>query len=125
MDWSQYPNFKKEEFICKHTGKIYMHPEFMTVLQAIRTEYAKPMHITSGYRDRKHPIEAKKLTPGEHEKGCAADIKVSGEDAIKLIGIAIKHGIRRIGIQQKGLGRYIHLGMGDQLSKFPPAIWTY
>lgn len=124
MDWN-YKNFSKKEFDCKHTGKNEMRPEFMETLQAIRTAYGKPMIITSGYRDKTHPIEAAKGQAGEHSYGLACDIAISGENALDLIIIAYGHGIRRIGVQQKGSGRYIHLGMGDKYANFPPALWSY
>lgn len=103
-----------------------MQPEFLHILQIIRTEYGKPMIISSGYRDSTHPDEAKKKTPGEHFYGLAADIKVSGVDAQKLISIAYKNGIRRIGISQNpNTGYFVHLGYGDKLEIFHEATWTY
>lgn len=125
MDWNLYPNFTPLEFSCSHSGKNEMSPKFMEVLQAIRRDFNRPMVITSGYRDRTHPIEAKKATRGEHTYGCAVDISVSGEIAMELIVIAYAHGIRRIGLNQKGSSRFIHLGMGDQIAGFPKAIWSY
>lgn len=126
MDWSEYPNFTKQEFDCKETGENQMLPEFLTILQAIRTEYNRPMRITSGYRSKKHSIEIRKNNPGEHTYGCAVDIAVWGIDALHLIEVALKHGIRRIGISQKeGAARFVHLGIGDKLFSFPEAIWSY
>lgn len=125
IDWSKYPNFSKKEFTCKHTGKNQMRPEFMDTLQQIRDAYGKPMAVNSGYRDRTHPVEINKKEPGEHTYGMAADIAVSGPDAIELISVAYSLGIRRIGVKQHGSGRYIHIGMGDKLLNFPPALWTY
>jgi zinc D-Ala-D-Ala carboxypeptidase len=123
MDWSKYPNFSKSEMACKHTGACVMDGQFMSVLQSIRNEFG-PMRITSGYRHPTHPIEAKKKTPGEHTLGRCADVAVEGKDAYRLIEIAIKHGITRIGVQQKGAGRFIHLGLGGP--GFPsPAVWSY
>jgi len=123
MDWSKYPSFSKAEMACKHTGVCVMDAQFMTVLQAIRNEYGT-MRITSGYRHPTHPIEAVKKTPGEHTLGRCADVAVEGKEAYRLIEIAIKHGITRIGVQQKGAGRFIHLGLGGP--GFPsPTIWSY
>lgn len=123
MDWSKYPNFSEAEMACKHTGICKMDAEFMDVLQAIRNEFG-PMRVTSGYRHPSHPIEAKKQTPGEHTLGRCADIAVEGKQAFRLIQIAIKHGITRIGVQQKGAGRFIHIGLGGP--GFPsPTVWSY
>jgi zinc D-Ala-D-Ala carboxypeptidase len=123
MDWSKYPSFSESEMACKHTGLCKMDPDFMAVLQAIRNEFG-PMRVSSGYRHTSHPIEAKKQAPGEHTLGRCADIAVEGKQAFRLIQIALKHGITRIGVQQKGAGRFIHIGIGGP--GFPsPAIWSY
>jgi zinc D-Ala-D-Ala carboxypeptidase len=123
MDWSKYPNFTEAEFTCKHTGKCHMDDSFMDRLQALRIECGFPFKVTSGYRDPSHPIEKAKNAPGEHSTGKAADIAVSGEQAYKLLSLAPKYGFIRIGIQQKGSGRYIHLGTSIE---FPsPRVWSY
>lgn len=124
INWSDYPNFTEDEFRCKHTGLCDMDPLFLTLLQQIRWRYAKPMIVTSGYRHPTHPDERHKDTPGEHTLGRAADIACSGADALRLIQIALDVGIKRIGVKQKGDGRFIHLGYGG--AGLPPvAIWSY
>lgn len=126
LDWSQYKNFSKKEFDCKHTALNRMRPEFMERLQQIRTTYGKPLIITSGYRDMTHPVEAAKQNPGEHYYGCAADIAISGTDALDLMMTAYSYGIRRMGLKQTGSRRFLHIGMGDALKlNFPSTIWTY
>src|SRR3990167_3806839 len=124
-DWHKYKNFNSHEFNCSHTGKNNMRPEFMDMLQMIRSVYGKPMKITSGYRDFTHPVEREKDKPGEHTYGMAADIAVQGTDALELVSIAYGLGVRRIGLKQHGNGRFVHLGMGDKSLGFPPALWTY
>jgi len=125
INWNDYKNFNKSEFDCKHTGENRMRPEFMERLQQIRNAYGKPIVVSSGYRHPSHPVEARKKTAGEHTYGVACDIVISGQDALDLIVIAYGHGIRRIGIQQKGSGRFLHFGMGDQALNFPATIWSY
>lgn len=122
VDWSLYPSFSAAEFRCKHSGRDGMQPEFLVVLQAIRTEYGQPMTITSGYRHPTHPIEARKLrSDGEHTRGLCADIAcTSGSDRFRLVELALKHGIHRIGIAKT----FIHLGLGGP--GLPPrTIWEY
>lgn len=124
MDWSKYPSFSENEFRCKHTKLCAMRPEFMAILQDIRNEYKKPLLISSGYRHPTHPIEAAKQTPGEHSLGTCADVLVSGPDAIFLLKIALRFGITRVGVQQKGPSRFLHLGIGG--GGLPsPMIWSY
>lgn len=128
VSWDKYDNFQESEFRCKETFECDMSREFMDVLQNIRSDYNKPMVISSGYRSVLHSKEVEKVIPGEHVAGMCADVLVSGLDALVLTGIAIKHGITRIGLHQRGKhsDRFIHIGMGDQLSRFwPSGIWTY
>ena len=126
VNWENYPNFKKEEFDCKHSGKNEMKADFMEKLQQLRTAYGKPMRITSGFRDSTHPIEAKKARAGAHASGKAADIGVDREDAYTLLKMALEIGFTGIGIQQKGGGRFIHLDTIENGPEFlRPTIWSY
>lgn len=126
VNWNKYPNFSKDEFDCKETGENKMHPALLDTLQDIRTMLNKPMIITSGFRSIRHSLERNKTHPGEHSLGLAADILVQGEDALNLVRVALANGIDRIGVNQKGNSRYIHLGMADKFfDRFPKFIWSY
>lgn len=126
MNWSDYPNFSAEEFRCKHTGKDGMQPDFMARLQRLRNAYGKPMRITSGFRDRTHPVEASKRGTGAHTTGRAVDIAVQGADARLLVALAIDHGFTGIGIKQHGPSRFIHLDDIPGTAGQPrPTIWSY
>ena len=72
-------NFSKSEMACKHCG-VYkeMDPSLLDGLQLLSDNTKRKITINSGYRCKKHPIEAKKNTPGEHEKARAADIQIEG-----------------------------------------------
>lgn len=120
--WDKYPNFKKAEFDCKATGENNMQHEFMEKLQAIRREYGKPMQITSGFRSVKHPIEAKKShSNGEHTQGFCADVACENStERFRLVQLALKHGITRIGVAKT----FLHLGIGG--AGLPNnVIWEY
>jgi len=119
-----YTNFTLEEMRCRHTGIDGMQPEFMQMLQKCRTIYGRPMPVTSAYRHPTHPIEARKASPGEHAMGLAADIHVTGADALDLIDAALSAGFRRIGVNQNGdmKKRFSHLGASKDL---PPGVWSY
>jgi zinc D-Ala-D-Ala carboxypeptidase len=123
MDWNRFPNFKAAEFNCSHCGKNEMKPEFMAKLQALRTQYGKPMRVTSGYRCPQHPIEARKAAPGAHASGCAADIGIEGRDAHRLLSLAMSIGFNGIGVQQKGSGRFLHLDTLEGPTR--PTLWSY
>jgi zinc D-Ala-D-Ala carboxypeptidase len=124
IDWAKYPNFKAAEFLCSHCKGEGITPALLDKLQAMRTEYGKPMTITSGYRCPQHPIEAKKDTPGAHALGMAADIGVQGAEAHRVLALAFKHGFSGIGVQQKGTGRFIHVDVcSTELPR--PSVWSY
>ena len=123
-------HFREDEFACSHTGLARMNPEFVTVLEQIRVAYGKPMKLSSAFRDATHPVEAKKgdrAGTGDHCRGSAVDVLVSGAEALQLIKVAQECGIDRIGIAQKGShsSRFVHLGLSDPEAGKGPAIWSY
>jgi len=115
--------FTIEELACKHCGAYKFDPYFLQLLNALRHQFGGPLRVSSGYRCPDHPIEKGRETPGSHTTGKAADIQVDHGDAIKVIAIAHSLGIERIGVQQYGSGRFIHLDIcKDRLT---PALWSY
>jgi len=116
--------FSDDELRCKcGCGTLVFDEAFRKKLNEIRDDYAKPMIVTSGYRCPNHPNEVHKTRTGAHGLGCAVDIAVSYEDAYRLLETALRHGIKRVGINQKGDGRFIHL---DSSTYHPsPTIWSY
>lgn len=122
INWSDYPNFTPGEFVCKETGEFGIRPQFLRKLQALRTEYGRPMAVTSGYRSPKHSIEEAKTVPGPHSTGLAADIRVGpGEDVHELVRLAYLHGFNGIGVSQRaGRPRFVHLDIVDR-----KAVWSY
>lgn len=126
-DWSVYAEyFRPEEFACSHCGQVKMRRDFMQRLMQIRRAYGRPMRITSGYRCPQHPIEIAKggKSLGEHSLGACADIACEGDGALLLLTTALAHGITRVGVQQKGSGRFLHLGIGGP-GLANPWIWSY
>lgn len=120
--WLLYPNFTKAEFDCKETGENNMQHEFMVKLQAIRSEFGKPLKVTSGFRSKRHSVELKKTTSnGEHTQGMCADIYCDNSaDRFRLVQLALKHGITRIGIAKN----FLHLGIGG-VGLPNNVIWEY
>tara|TARA_R110000772_G_scaffold27860_1_gene70602 strand:- start:2996 stop:3352 length:357 start_codon:yes stop_codon:yes gene_type:complete len=115
--------FHDDEFVCQHCGKIGIEDRFTALLDKIREDAGFPFLISSGYRCAEHPIEKAKSKPGSHSMGLACDVAVTGEQALKVVEIALKHGIKRIGVNQKGRSRFIHLDIADSLPQ--PTIWSY
>ena len=126
INWEDYKNFSMHEFQCSHTGLCDMDKDFMDKLQALRDHVGFPLIVSSVYRHPTHPIEAAKDKAGEHSLGKAADIVIRGEKAYTLLKAALLLGFTRIGVSQKGSGRFIHLGTATEKDGFSsPTIWSY
>ena len=126
INWDNYPNFSPEEFACQHCGENGINELLLDKLQLLRTELSFPFKITSGYRCKDHPLEKKKVNPGAHRDGLAADIGVRGYKAYEIITHAEKFGFTGIGVAQKGDSRFIHLDVSPQKNTRPrPWIWSY
>jgi len=125
MSWES-PYFTSEEMKCSHTGLEKMDARFMEMLTELRVAYAKPMRVTSAYRDATHPIEAKKDKPGAHSTGKAADIAVERGEAYEVLKIALEIGFTGIGVAQKGSGRFLHLDICEpEDGMIRPTVWSY
>jgi zinc D-Ala-D-Ala carboxypeptidase len=87
------------------------------------------MIVTSGFRCPDHNRRvAGSGVDGPHTKGRAADIRIFGAEAHRLIDIALTYGMSGIGIKQSGPyeGRYIHLDCLSDDGKHPrPWVWSY
>ncbi len=121
-----YKYFSMDELKCQHCGEQGMDETFMTKIEALRFQLGFPFTVTSAYRCKNHPIEARKSSPGAHESGRAIDIGVSGEQAYRLLEAAFSVGITGIGVNQKGGSRFIHLDDLEWDENRPrPWIWSY
>lgn len=121
-EW-RWPNFLPHELACKHCGKRGMADETMDRLQALRTEWGRPMQINSGYRCAQHPIEAAKTQPGGHASGRAVDVALVPGLRNRFISMAQRHGFHGIGVAKT----YAHIDDLEpgEFGKRRPARWTY
>lgn len=121
------PNyFQPDELRCKcGCGEYLFSKDALYQLNQIRHECGFLFPISSGYRCANHPIEAKKAIPGAHNEGVAVDIQVTGWQAFEVIEVALRYGVRRVGVNQKGprKERFIHLDWSTELPS--PMLWSY
>jgi zinc D-Ala-D-Ala carboxypeptidase len=121
-----YKYFKDSELLCKHCDGEGIDPAFMQKVDKLRGDLGFSFPVTSAYRCKDHPIEARKASPGAHESGRALDIGVRGKQAYKLVQAAIEAGFTGIGIAQKGGSRFIHIDdLPDSEGRPRPHIWSY
>ncbi len=129
-EWGEWPNFSYAEMSCKETGANDMKVSFMDSLQRLRHVCGFPFVVSSGYRSLLHSVEKAKKSPGAHTLGKAVDILVSGEEAFRLLSLAMSSdsGFFGVGIAQRGPHdkRFIHLdGLIDEEGFPRPFVWSY
>ena len=128
MSISESKNFSRDELKCSFSGECELEEDALEKLQALRDEWGKPMKLSSAYRSAQHPRERTKPNgPGHHHGvngngGQAFDVLIAGEDVPPFIALAIKHGFKGIGVNQKGEWnqRFIHIDTRDKY-----ACWSY
>ena len=114
--------FNRKEFACQYTGRNEISPELIDKLDELREACGFPFVITSGFRDKTHPIEAKKTKSGTHAQGIAADIKVNnGLQRFKIVEEAIKLGFTGIGVARS----FVHVDIRSPDDTTPFVMWTY
>lgn len=130
MSWN-FKYFTEKEMACHcGCGKL-PKPEFMHFLEQMRERADFPFIITSGARCADYNFKITGKRDGAHVRGLAADIKVYGERALKVVELALQYGMTGLGINQKDGGildlRYIHVDSvpaGDPVIH-RPMIWSY
>jgi len=116
--------FSDDELRCQcGCGQLVFDDEVRSKLDALREAVGFALPVTSGYRCPEHPIEAAKSRLGAHTTGKAVDLGVDRERAHTVIQTALEHGCPRIGVNQKGAGRFIHLDW--DYSRPYPTVWSY
>ena len=121
-------NFTTDEMACACCHKAEMDEEFMRTLQSIRDEMQRPLKITSGFRcDNLNKKVSSTGKRGPHTYAKAADILISGADALRLFSVAQKHGVSGVGMSQKGdhNKRFVHLDTLSPDEGPRPTVWTY
>lgn len=96
-----------------------MNPAFLTVLDDIREECKFAFQISSGFRTPGHNAAVDGKPNSEHLRGEAVDIAATSLQKFLIVRIALKHGIRRIGIG----ANFVHLGFSYSLPQ--DVLWTY
>ena len=93
-------NFTLSEFQCRHCKQVKLDPRLVYLLQVLRTEIGKPIHITSGFRCDTHNRNVGGALDSYHVKGMAADVAIAptGLTASKLLEACNKVGFTGIGV---------------------------
>ena len=108
-------NFTVKEFRCRDgTDPVFVDTELVTLLQAIREHFGKPLTITSAYRTAAHNKAVGGAAYSQHCYGRAADIRVQGVSVETLAAYAetlLKNagGIGRYPVKTGRLAGWVHV----------------
>jgi len=122
---SDWHYFTEKEMRCKcGCNSVMMNPAFMYKLDDMRRQAGFPFIVTSGYRCPAYNDRISSTgRDGPHTTGKAVDIAVQGNEAHTVLKLAMEHGMKGIGVSQKGDSRFLHL---DLLTEPPrPNVWSY
>jgi zinc D-Ala-D-Ala carboxypeptidase len=112
-------SLERDEFKCKHCGKLILDSTFFAMACRAREISDTPYIITSGYRCEAHNA-AVGSTSKNHPSGKAMDIKATdGPSRGKILKGLYLAGFRRIGISFKG--GFIHADSMDDVE----SCWPY
>lgn len=116
-------NFSASELRC-HCPKCnkqqpnLVQQDSLNLLQQLRDKVGRPLTIVSAYRCAEHPVEKRKTTPGQHNKGTAFDVAVGdGSEAYEIMKLAFALGFTGIA---RGNG-FVHV----DTRKTTPVNWIY
>ena len=88
-------HFKVKEFACRDGSEpVLVSPALVTVLEAVREHFGKPVRINSGYRNPAYNKKVGGKPRSQHTIGTAADVSVSGvspEDVARFVRTIMPH----------------------------------
>ena len=112
--------FSENEFNSIGCSLSDLNPVSLQRLDAMRSHYGKPIHLTSAYRSRQSELDKGRSGTSAHCTGHAFDIKcTNSRDRYLLILSALTCGFSRIGIGRN----FIHVD--DSPDHTEKVVWHY
>lgn len=106
-DKERWPNFTPYEISCNGTGVLYVDPEAMDKLQALRDLCGYAFTPTSAYRTEAHNAVIGGATRSMHLLGIAFDVPAIGMSVAELGQLAASVGFKGIGLYTRK--NFVHM----------------
>jgi zinc D-Ala-D-Ala carboxypeptidase len=103
----RWPDFKLQEFACRHCGETYFHSDFFDRLQRARSIIGRPFVILSGHRCALHNAHVGGAPLSQHLT-LAVDISAYGHDRLSLLKACQRAGFTGFGYYQT----FLHIDLG-------------
>lgn len=135
--WWRWKNFGPGEFACKGSSLVYVDPELLDRLEALRRELGDtPLLITSGFRSPRHNRRVGGDPESQHMLGRAVDLVMLNQDPKRVAEAARRVGFRGIGHYPKQnfmhldiraysvMGNDFAAGEVDEFTRPRGAVWA-
>lgn len=103
----RWPNFTPRELACSHCGEFYDWPDFIDLLQWVRTRLGKPIRINSAHRCVRHNLAVGGAPLSQHKK-IATDLSIRGQNRLELAALCKAAGFKGFGYYQS----FLHVDLG-------------
>lgn len=104
----RWPDFSPREIASRGDGSILIVPAALDRLQWARSELARPMLITSAYRDPVHNARVGGAPLSRHKAGDAFDISLRGHTRAQLLAVCEVAGFTGFGFYST----FLHVDCG-------------
>jgi len=115
LDAARWPHFTARELACPCCGEMFVLPEALDAIEALRVAMNAPLRIDSGHRCALHNARVGGAPLSMHKK-LAFDVALGAHDPALLASQARKCGFRGFGFGQT----FLHLD-----TRARPAHWFY
>ena len=116
-----YANFQPSELASPDTGQTLMDRAFMDRLQHLRSDWGKPIFVTSGYRTAAHNKAVGGSERSAHLIGRAVDIVMTPDAMPDFIVAARENGFTGFGVGKS----WLHIDDLDGSDRVRPGMWVY
>lgn len=121
LDWlTRWPNFSPTELASRGNGELLINYKALDSLQRLRTNWRRPLTVTSAFRDPEYNKRVGGASKSKHLTGQAFDINMKGQSdaaVVSFIYYAVRAGFTGFGLYLDRAVPFIHIDTG------PHRVW--